>query len=275
MIPLERMWNRIDVTRSDSEAVLFYDLMFLGEMVTKLIVVGLIAGANENRERQRYALEHTLVRADGIGEWVKALDQLTKGPISSQLPAEASDEKRQLTQWFTKDEDSWQRKAVILLEGAGQRVDIPARATNNRVALISWFQTFANLRNRTRGHGATLGGACADMAPDLEASLRLICENYVGFSQPWIYLKRNLSGKYRVTPIAGDAFEFDYLKRENDVNLPDGVFRSVGSRLCEVPLMYSDVDLTDFRFANGNYRERRFETLSYLNDETTDQESDM
>ena len=50
-----------------------------------------------------------------------------------------------------------------------------------------------------------LGGVCADMAPDFEATLRLICENYVSFSQPWIFLKRNLSGKYRVTPMAGNV----------------------------------------------------------------------
>ena len=274
MIPIKRMWNRIDITRSDSEALLFYDLMYLGEMLTKLIVVGLIAEVNESRERQRYALEHSLVRADGIGEWVKALDQLTKGPISSLLLDEASLEKRQLIQRFARDEDSWQRQAVEHLDRAGHYVDIDPVAKNNKVALTSWFQTFATLRNRTRGHGATLGGACADMAPELEASLRLLGDNYVAFSQPWAYLRRNLTGKYRVTQIASDALEFNNLKRDNDENYPDGVFRGVGGRIYEVPLIYSDIDLTDFRFANGNFRERRFETLSYLTDDTFDEETD-
>jgi tetratricopeptide (TPR) repeat protein len=274
MIPIERMWNRIDVTRSDAEGLLFYDLMYLGEMVTKLIVIGLIAEVGENRERQRYAIEHTLVRADGIGEWVRALDDLTKGPISSLLADEASTEKRQLIQKFAKEEESWQRQAVVLLDRVSQRVDIAPVAKNNKVALVSWFQTFAALRNRTRGHGATLGGACADMAPEFEDSLRLICDNYLGFSQPWVFLKRNLTGKYRVTPIAGDTSEFDYLKRQNDVDYPNGVFRGVGSRLCVVPLIYTDADLLDFRFTNGNYRESRFETLSYLTDETVDEESE-
>src|ERR1039458_10300436 len=96
MRPLASMWNRIDITRSNSESVLFYDLMFLGEMITKLIVVGLIAEVEDDRARQRYAIEHTLVRADSIGDWVKALDKLTKGPESMPMPDEAnrSEERR-------------------------------------------------------------------------------------------------------------------------------------------------------------------------------------
>ena len=271
MIPIDKMWNRIEITRSDSETALFYDLMFMGEMVTKLMVASLVAVVRDDRERQRYSLEHNLVRANGIGDWANALDPLTTGPPSTLMPSGVSAEKRDLTQRFPKGDDEWQRQAVELLDAVVGCVGGVPAAGDSKVSLVGWFKSFAWLRNRTRAHGATTGSNCADMVPDLERSLRLICDNYGGFSKPWFYLRRNLSGKYRLVPVAGDVSEFDYLRRESDENLPDGLFRSVGGELFKVPLVFSDVDLSDFRFANGNYRPGRFETLSYLSDNQQDE----
>ena len=270
MIPIDRMWSRIDITRSDSDTALFYDLMFLGEMVTKLIVVGLVATVGEDRERQRYSLEHALVRANSIGDWVGSLNELTTGPPSTLMPDGTTSEKRELTQKFAEVDDAWQRKAIDLLDEVAGCVGGSPPAGKTKASLLRWFQTFAGLRNRTRGHGAPTGSACSDMAPDLEASLRLICENYVGFSEPWLYLRQNLTKKYRLVPVAGDVSEFDHLKRDSDFNLPDGLFRGLGGDLFRVPLVYSDVDLSDFRFANGNYRTGRFESLSYVTDDQQD-----
>lgn len=274
MIPIAKMWDRINITRSESETAGFYDLLFLGEMVTKLIVAGLVSLVGEDRERQRYEVEYALVRANGIGDWVTSLDELTTGPASTLMPDGAMPEKRQLTQRFAKSDECWQREAVDLLQNVVSCVGEPRGCVGSKAALVAWFKSFASLRNRTRGHGATTPRACTQMAPDLEASLRLITENYDGFSEPWMYLRRNLSGKYRVVPMCGDTSAFDYLKTETDVQLPDGLFRGIGCQLYEVPLIHSDVDLSDFRFANGNFRAGRFETISYLTDDVDDVESE-
>ena len=274
MIPIVKMWDRIDITRSDSETALFYDLLFLGEMVTKLIVAGLLSLVDEDRERQRYALEYTLVRANSIGDWVTPLDELTTGPASTLMPDGAVTEKRQLTQRFAKSDGTWEREAVDLLQSVVSCVGESPGGLGAKSALLTWFKTFAWLRNRTRGHGAPTGRVCAQMAPDLEASLRLITENYAGFSEPWTYLRRNLSDKYRVVPVCGDVSTFDYLKTVTDVQLSDGLYRGIAGQLYEVPLIYSDVDLSDFKFANGNFRAGRFETLSYLTDDLDDVETE-
>jgi hypothetical protein len=68
-MPIDKMWERIEVAREDSDTSLFLHLMYLGEMVTKTIVAGLVAAIVDDRDRHRYRLLHRLVRADGLGEW--------------------------------------------------------------------------------------------------------------------------------------------------------------------------------------------------------------
>jgi hypothetical protein len=74
------MWDRVAVAKSDSETSLFFDLMLLGEMLTKIAVVGLASLIEEDRQRHGYSIRFSLVRADSIGEWVQKLDELTSGP---------------------------------------------------------------------------------------------------------------------------------------------------------------------------------------------------
>src|SRR5689334_20906464 len=105
------MWARVDIARSGGDAALFYDLLYLGEMLTKLTVAGLTAAVVEDRERQRYAIEHHLVRANGLGDWAAALDDLLVGPPSQLMLDAAVAHKRELTQRWG-DGESWQRTTV-------------------------------------------------------------------------------------------------------------------------------------------------------------------
>ena len=47
--PLERMFERIEAARSDSDTGLFLSLMIGGEMLLKLVVSGLLAAVAEDR----------------------------------------------------------------------------------------------------------------------------------------------------------------------------------------------------------------------------------
>ena len=91
------------------------------------------------------------------------------------------------------------------------------------------------------------------------------------FKLPWAYLHRNLSSKYRVSPLLGDCTLFDYLKRTRDVLLANGVFMHLGC-LVHVLLVFSDPDLLDFLVPNRSFKSNRFEVLSYTTNEAARQD---
>jgi hypothetical protein len=83
--PIEQMWQRVGVAKQDSDSALFNDLLLAGEFTLKLAAVGLLAGIPDDREKHRYRLAFKLVRADGLGDWASAMDDMLKGPASHHL----------------------------------------------------------------------------------------------------------------------------------------------------------------------------------------------
>ena len=74
-----------------------------------------------------------------------------------------------------------------------------------------------------------------------------------------------------MSPLLGDTSSFNYLKRERDVQLPNGVFLYLG-RPVHVPLVFSDPDVLDIALPNGNHRKGTFEVLSYVTNEVARQD---
>ena len=260
------MFDRVEVARSESETALFYDLMIAGELVLKLVVAGLTSAIAEDRDRNRYRIEHRLARADGLGEWAGALEDLVTGPAAQHLSITAYEERRELTQRWSEAEAAWQRLAIDLLEETCDQVD-PTRQNRPapKVSLARWFDSFVWLRNRTRAHGAPTGGKCARAVETLEESILQLAENFRLFDRPWAYLKRNITGKYRVIRICGDVEAFEYLKREPDHVLDEGIYIFFDEPR-PAQLVHTDVDLSDFFVANGNFGDRSFDSLSYVTD---------
>lgn len=265
--PIARMMQRVNQSFHDSDAAFFYDLLHLGELVLKLSTLAVVACLDEDVERRRYSVLHEIVRADGLGTWARLMEEVSKGATSLGAVEEAADAKREIVSAHASGGDSWQARAVQYLLQASEVIDppkgqIPAR----KISLLRWYEAFVQIRNATRAHGATTESKRAESAPLLASSIRLLCENFVLFRVPWVVLHRNLSGKYRVVALAGSTEDFDYLKRESDHTLANGVYLSVGGNLRVVPLVACDPDRTDFYFANGNFRDRRYELLSYVTD---------
>ncbi len=96
--PISKMRDRVEVARNESDVVLFYDLMKLGELVVKTATAGLIAAVQDDRGRHRYRLLHGLVRANGVGDWSRAAEAATKPPVMELLAPAAREEQNQLTQ---------------------------------------------------------------------------------------------------------------------------------------------------------------------------------
>ena len=81
-------------------------------------------------------------------------------------------------------------------------------------------------------------------------------------------MHRNLSGKYKVTELGGDASKFSELKTVSAVpgeNYPDGVYLwTDGPRL--VDLIHSDIDASDFFVPNGAFNGKDYELHSLITD---------
>jgi hypothetical protein len=269
LLPLEKIWHRVELARSDSDTTLFLHLMYAGEMLVKLVAGGLIAAIADNRERHQYSLLYRLVRADGVGEWAQAIDEALIGPSSQHLLPGTADDRRSLTERVPAG--NWQYDVVSSLRSAVEGVTPDMDPLPSRVALWQWFVDFVVLRNKTRAHGATTPAVCANLCPPLERSLTLLIERMPILNRAWAYLHRNLSGKYRVVSIGGDQSAFDVLKTTTGANtlayrnLSDGVYIAYDD-FVRVALIETTVDVSDFFFPNGAFRGRTFELLSYVSD---------
>jgi hypothetical protein len=163
-------------------------------------------------------------------------------------------------------EGTWQYEAVKLLHSVLGELGVEVERLGPNVALRQWFHWFSLVRNKTRGHGATLGAECARVVARLETSIIYLRDNLTLFSWEWAYLHRNLSGKYRVTPLSDTALNFFYLKSKSDFNFLNGVYVFRNSPL-RVELVVSDPDATDFLLPNGQFRGTEYEVLSYITNE--------
>ncbi len=75
-----RIDDRIALDKEDGDYAYFHALSLKLEYVTKIVTAGVIACVGEDVDRHRYSLEHKLVRANSIGEWVDSLTHALVGP---------------------------------------------------------------------------------------------------------------------------------------------------------------------------------------------------
>lgn len=264
--PIDKMWEQIEIARDDSDMSLFMNLMYMGEMLTKIIVAGMISAIDDDKQRNRYTLIYRLVRADGLGEWSTILDEILTGPAAQFLTPASLVFSRELTDGVKKG--NWQYDAIEHLRNCLKFFGGTDEPITTKIAGRKWFSDFARLRNKTRGHGAPKGGKCTQICEDLELSIKLIVDNFSMFDFPWAYLHRNFSGKYRVSRISSNVGSFDFLKRSATSVMPqldDGVYIYF-SDIRFVELISSDPDLFDFHFPNGQFSEKKFEFFSYITD---------
>jgi hypothetical protein len=259
--PIKLLQERVETARQDSDSSFFLALMSLAEFVTKTTAAGMVAAIMNDKNRHRYRQLHRLVRADGIGEWSDCLNEVLTGPASQFLQRQARTEQRELTQRFKTG--SWQYEAVAemdscLLAAGVKKDELPTKVDGRR-----WFSMFAELRNKTVGHGVVSPLVCGKIAPPLARSLSAFLNNFALFQREWVFLHRNISGKYRITKLSDSTQEFEYLKGDRTAKLANGVYLCF-DRPSDVELITSDADRTDFYVPNGAFNGKRFEMLSYI-----------
>ena len=259
-LAFEQIFERCERAKEDSDFHYFTTLLYAGELLTKLVVAGMLAGVRDDTERSRYAVEYTLARASGVGEWSASLDQILSGPCAQFLCTELQQCQRDLTQNVAHG--SWQHEAVILLQTVAKGLDIQLEEWAGKTDLKRWFRSFASLRNKTRGHGANSPAEWGTLALNLDSSIRIVANSMELFRLPWAYLYRNLSGKHRISRICGDTSAFNHLSTSAEYSYAPGVYLYAGAPRA-VPLIKSDPSLEDFYFANGSFGTHEYEMLSY------------
>ena len=260
---IAHLLERVETDKDESDFAYFFALLLASEAIAKVIVLGLLAALDDDTESNRYRVAHRLVRANGLGDWSDALQDVLSGPASQFLIHDAHRDRNQLTRKGKKGE--WQYEAVTSLQKTLTILSIKGEPVQTRADMTSWFRQFATLRNKTRGHGAPRPAQCGYAAAFLADSIKSISDNLFLFEREWVYLHRSLSGKYRVSRITDVSEAFDYLRSERNHSLPDGVYVHFGSHRL-VPLIESNPDLSDYFLPNGGFRDSTFELLSYVTD---------
>lgn len=252
--------RRILLDKEDSDSAYFLALTLKLEYLTKLLTAGVVACVGDDADRHRYSHEHALIRADSVGDWVQTLNSVLVGPAAHFFLPGSRDVVKELTERVSSGD--WRHSAVTSMRSAAELVGADVQL-GARVALRQLFDIGVQLRNRTRGHGATTTEQLSQACPYLEGALTSLIENLNLFSLPWAYLHQNLSRKYRVSPLCGETSCFDFLKRSNTEQLQDGVYVFLETPVL-VSLVFTGPDLHDISLPNGNHRDGTFEALSYI-----------
>ena len=260
---IEQLLKRSEKAKEDSDFYYFNSLLYTGEALVKTITFGMLSAIMDDKDRHRYRLEYELVRKNSPGDCSKALEDILTGPASQHLYQEARIEQVELSK--INGAETWQYKSIQKLNKALQSLSIQPEPLPVKSDLKRWFRLFAELRNKTRGHGATQSSIAGVVATPLAQSINIIYDNFYLFKRPWVYLYRNLSGKYRVSPIGNATKYFDHLKKEKNYTYKNGIY-IWWSKPRYIPFISSDPELSDFFIANGSFGKEHYELLSYNTD---------
>lgn len=260
-VPFERMRERLAIESQDSDATLSLASLYFGELVLKLTTIAVVSAVRDDVDRHRYRQCHRIVRADGLGEWNAALRDVVTGPGAHFLDPIARTDARELIE--KKPQGTPINDATKLLYECHALLQIEGPGAGINLSYFQWADAFVLLRNKTRGHGALRSSLLANVSSKLCDSINLIISSLTLFKRPWAYIKRNISGKYRVTTIADDTACFAELRSRADKSLVDGIY-VMFENMCRVELIYSDPELSDFFLPNGGFTETRFEALSLI-----------
>jgi hypothetical protein len=262
--PVDQVMERVQ-KYGDSDSTRFNELIYAGEFIVKITTAAFVASIEDDRDRHQYGLMHALVRADGIGEWASKLDEALKGPASQHLAPALADDRRIFTERVGRG--NWQFEAVRDLQDVLTGVYPLAQPSSDKVSLTTWCTKFAEVRNKTRGHGAMTPAACSRLIPKLENSIQLLVSHNPIFQRSWAYVHRNLSGKYRVVELGGDPSSFADLKTATGQkeNYKNGVYLSAG-KLRLVELVHTNPDASEFFLPNGAFNGKTYELHSLITD---------
>ena len=111
--------SRVAQDRDEGDVSYFHALALRMEFDVKLATVGLIACIEDDADRNRYGLEHTLVRANSLGNWTSALHSSLLGPPAQFFGPRV----RSIVQEFTVNHNRGTLAKRVCLEHGSSRHD--------------------------------------------------------------------------------------------------------------------------------------------------------
>lgn len=159
---LDDIFERVELAKTDSDFTYFFSLLLAAEALAKTLILGLVGGINEDKDRHKYRLEYQLVRSDGLGDWSRVFEDALSGPASQFLSSSAYSIQSELTRPAQKGE--WQFEAVEELHDVLMSLNIETEDVPVKTDLKRWIRFLVQLRNKTRAHGATLTDAASKTA---------------------------------------------------------------------------------------------------------------
>ncbi|MCY4558832.1 MAG: hypothetical protein OXF79_21120 [Chloroflexi bacterium] len=268
---LSRIDERVAREKEEGDHAYCHGLGLKLEYLTKLTTLASVACVQRETNRHRYRLEHGLVRANSIGDWVRILNDALTGPAADCLRYDAKPLTSALTQRVTVDDSRYDAVAKTL--DAAIAVGATPERLGRKAALRQMLHLGSHFRNSGRGHGATTLDQSSQACLPLSIAISILQEKTPFFSLAWVHLHRNRSGKYRVTPLLNDSAPFHYLRTEHQHRLSNGLYIFL-SEPVHVPLAFLDGDSQEIFLPNGNYRAgRSFQVLSYVSGARADQDA--
>lgn len=260
------------IASDDESMARFFSLLCMGEMILKMTVVGLVAAVADDRERQRYRLMYKLVRADGLGDWAQSLRHLLDGPAVEHLDPATVDERRDLLREAGPGE--WQYEAIARLDACLRALKPSQKAADPLPRTVNgyrWATDFAELRNRTRGHGALSSRDSEDLCDDLQASLDSVVRGFSLFRRSWVAVHQDHTGAFHVEHLGGEEPPLEALRE--DVSR-EGIYVCFPAP-ARIDLMRGksalaangEHETSDFYFPNGYFGKSTFEMISFLSDD--------
>lgn len=262
--PIRKINERINVEKHDSDTSYFYMLLWAGEQLLKLVTCALVTSIDDKKadvKSNQYYLNYCLVSKDSLGYWVSVLENILGGSSHRFVKKEFEPLLDELL--IINSNQTWQYNAIKLLDDCLNEIKPNRETLPQKLALRKWFSLMNELRNEALSHGRASADAKSRICKRLDESLKLISENLTLFKVPWFYVKQNVAGTYRLTPLNDSFNKSEIQNKLSAASYKDGVYLMVGEPL-RIELLDSTVEALDFHLPNGNFKSKTYETLSYI-----------
>jgi len=256
---LARVAARLRLAGPDSSGDTFLLTSYLFEASLKTIAVSLWSGLRTGAPETAYAVAHRLVRADGIGEWEDAIQQMSSQPLAGYLQPVFQPTLNWLAQKRKQPMDDWFLVAiaaadqVISLLGQEQEGDLSRPRTIRHL-----LKSLVLIRNKTKAHGAVGPEFFQAANPHYLRAVSAIVTRCPLFQERWMHLSIRV-GKDTVRGVDLRGSEPSYIRdSECEAFSPteSGIYVTLGKGIHLFPLrelLRTTVECRSFLLPNGGF----------------------